>query len=175
MDYCFWCQTMKHAVTFAPLDLAALVILLSRHTPTWRALGPGASSDVDDGLVRRLGEVGPQRRDADALGQLDLAVALLDDLHLPGALQQKQPVHSHSCRLAHLVHPAGRQLVQSLRAVCSSRSPASHLLSDQQNHAIVYANGSVLCMVSFFPFFIILLQLVISNVFVHVHCSDWPF
>lgn len=91
-------------------------------TRTWPPLWLGASSDVDDGLVRCLGVVGPERGDADALGQPELAVALLDHLDLPGPLEQKHPVHSHPRGLTHHVEAAGGKLAQGLRALWGSAS-----------------------------------------------------
>lgn len=98
-----------------------------KQTHTWWALGPGASTHVDHSLIRRLGVVRPECGHTDALRQLDLAVAVLDHLHLPGPLEQEHPVHAHPGRLAHLIHPAGGQLVQRLRALCGCLSACSHL------------------------------------------------
>lgn len=94
---------------------------------TWRALGAGASSYVDYGLVRRLGVVGLQRGHADALAQFELTLALLDDLHLPGPLKQEHAVHAHPGRLAQLAQAAGGQLVLRLWALRSCSSARSHL------------------------------------------------
>lgn len=97
-------------------------------TLTWESFGPGASSHVQHRLELRVRVISLQGGDSEALSQLHLAVTLLDDLHLPGSLDQQHPVHAHPDRRAHLVRPARRELrVQTPRGVWRSGSVGSHL------------------------------------------------
>lgn len=87
--------------TFTPPPLMCVV-----DAHTWGSFRPGASSHIDDGLIWSLGVVGPKCWDADALGHLDFAVALFDDLNLLGSLKEKHALYAHPSWLTHLVQSA---------------------------------------------------------------------
>lgn len=110
------------------LIVVVVVVDFTRTTHTWRALGPGASANVDDCLIGRLGVVGPQCGCADALAQPGLTVALLDHLHLPGPLEQQHAVHTHPGGFAHSVHAARVLLVVRLRILRGCGSAAFLLM-----------------------------------------------
>lgn len=101
------------------------MLLLLLHT--WCPLGAGASAHVYDRLIGALRVVGLQPGDSDALAGADGALTLLDDLHLPGALEQEHPVHTHPSGLTHLAQAAGGQLVQGLGDLRGCRTAASCL------------------------------------------------
>ena len=97
---------------------------------TWGALGLSASSDVDNILVRRLKEIGPQCRGPETLGDSCFTMAFLDHLDLPWPFKQKHPVHSHPRRLAHVALPARRCVLGGLRALRVRRSRPHLLVRD---------------------------------------------
>ena len=99
---------------------------------TWGALGLGASSYVDNSLVWRLEEIGPQCRRPETLGDSCFTMAFLDHLDLPWPFKQKHPVHSHPRGLAHVALPARRCVLRWVRALCGRRS-RPHLLGRNHN------------------------------------------